>query len=183
MYVTDPTTTGASSMHTDFKIASRGILCALAFLALAACSDRKPTPKPTSKTPPSAPLSAGASADPLPPEKAFPLKVEALNANTLVAQFTPAPDHYLYKSKISFALKNSTTARLGAVALPPGVSKNDPFLGEQEIYRQPVQISLPLARETGKPAQFTLVATYQGCNEIIGLCYSPIETPFEFKLP
>lgn len=42
--------------------------------------------------------------DPLPPELAFPLKVQVLDAKTLVAQFTPAPNHYLYKSKISFAL-------------------------------------------------------------------------------
>lgn len=163
-------------MHTDTKFASRAILCALAFLAMSACSDRKQAADPTSQT-------AGASADPLPPEKAFPLKVEALDAKTLVAQFTPAPDHYLYKSKISFALTDATGARLNAVALPPGVARKDPFLGEQEIYRQQVQISLPLAREAGTPAKFTLVASYQGCNEKIGLCYSPIETPFEFKLP
>lgn len=171
-------------MQTETKFAPRAILCALTFLAVSACSDRKQAAGQTSQAPSATSVStAGASADPLPPEKAFPLKVEALDAKTLVAQFTPAPDHYLYKSKISFALKDASGARLNAVALPPGVAKKDPFLGEQEIYRQPVQISLPLAREAGKPAKFTLVATYQGCNEKIGLCYSPIETPFEFKLP
>jgi thiol:disulfide interchange protein DsbD len=126
---------------------------------------------------------AGASADPLPPEQAFPLKVQALDANTLVAQFTSAPDPYLYKSKISFVLKDATGARLEAIALPAGIPKKDPFLGDQETYRQSVQMSLPLAREAGKRGKFTLLATYQGCNEKIGLCYSPIETTFDFKLP
>ena len=105
-----------------------------------------------------------------------------LSVGALV-KLAPASTHYLYKSKISFAMKDASNARLNAVALPPSLTKMDPFLGEQEIYGQPVQISLPLAREPGKPAKFTLVATYQGCNEKIGLCYSPIETPFEFKLP
>lgn len=159
-------------------------LCTIALVTVAACSDRQQASEPNTQAPSSLPRpTTGASADPLPPEQAFPLKVEALDAKTLLAQFTPAPDHYLYKSKISFALKDATGARLEGVAMPAGLPKKDPFLGEQEIYRQPVQFSLPLAREAGQAATFTLVATYQGCNEKIGLCYSPIETTFDFKLP
>lgn len=170
-------------MNIDIKIPSRAVVCVLAAVALSACFDKKQASEPGTQAPPStSPSTAGASADPLPPERAFPLKVQAPDAKTLVAQFTPAPDHYLYKSKISFALKGATGARLEAVPMPAGVPKKDPFLGDQEVYRQPVQISLPLAREAGKSAKFTLVATYQGCNEKIGLCYSPIETAFDFNL-
>lgn len=170
-------------MNIDIKIPSRAIVCTLAVVALSACSDRKPGSESLSQGLVStSPSTAGASADPLPPEQAFPLKVEALDGKTLVAQFTPAPNHYLYKSKITFTLKDATGARLEAVPMPAGVPKKDPFLGDQEVYRQPVQISLPLAREAGKPAKFTLVATYQGCNEKIGLCYSPIETLFDFNV-
>lgn len=171
-------------MNIDIKFVSRAALCALAFGALAACSDRRQGSESATQAPSStSATTAGTSADPLPPEQAFPLKVESLDAKTLVAQFTPAPEHYLYRSKTSFALKDATGVRLEAVTLPAGVPKTDPFLGDQEIYRHPVQISLPLAREAGMPAKFTLVATYQGCNERIGLCYSPIETPFNFNLP
>lgn len=171
-------------MNIQMKTLGRAILCALVLTVLSACSDRRPGSVPATQTPSSTPQSmAGGSADPLPPEQAFPLKIEALDAKTLVAQFTPAPDHYLYKNKISFALKDAAGAQLEAAAMPAGVPKKDPFLGDQEVYRQLVQISLPLAREAGKQAKFTLVATYQGCNEKIGLCYAPIETSFDFSLP
>lgn len=169
-----------SSMKIEIKTFWRAALCALALAALSACSDRRAVSAPATLAPQS---TAGGSTDPLPPEQAFPLKVEALDATTLLVQFTPAPDHYLYKSRISFALNGATGARLEAAAMPAGIPKKDQFLGDQEVYRQPVRISLPLAREAGKPAKFTLVATYQGCNERIGLCYSPIDTAFDFSLP
>lgn len=171
-------------MNIAIKPPSSAIACALVVVALSACSDKKQALEPVMRAPSStSPSAAGASAEPLPPEQAFQLKVQAHGAKTLVAQFTLAPGHYLYKSKISFALKDATGARLEAVSMPAGVLKKDPFLGDQEVYPQPVEISLPLARETGRPAKFTLIATYQGCNEKIGLCYAPIETSFNFNLP
>ena len=171
-------------MNGKLNSFSRLLLGTCTLLALSACSDRKQAAEPgTQAVAPASPQTTSVSAEPLPPEQAFPLKIEATDGRTLVAQFTPAPEHYLYRSKTSFALKDATGVRLEAVKMPAGIPKKDPFLGDQEIYRQPVQISLPLAREAGKPAKFTLVATYQGCNERIGLCYSPIETTFDFKLP
>jgi thiol:disulfide interchange protein len=161
----------------------RTVLVALTLIAIGACSDRNKAQATTRAPTADSERGTAVSAEPLPPERAFPLKVDSLDQKTLLAVFTPAPDHYMYRSKIGFALKDATGVQLEAVALPPGIPKRDPFLGEQEIYRQPVQISLPLARVAGVPAKFTLVATYQGCNEKIGLCYSPIETTFEFNLP
>ena len=159
-------------------------MCALSVVALIACSERKPPIKPlTDGVPPGTVATAAPPEEPLPPEMAFPLKVEPIDAKTLVAQFTPAPEHYLYKSKITFTLKDSSGMALAPVTMPPGMPKKDPFLGDQEVYRQPTQITVPLLREAGRPARFTLVTSYQGCNERIGLCYSPIETASEFLLP
>ncbi|NUZ08401.1 protein-disulfide reductase DsbD N-terminal domain-containing protein [Piscinibacter koreensis] len=171
-------------MNIPVKAWPRAAACTLSLLALASCSEQKPSPPSTTQeAPTSRPNATGASAEPLPPEQAFPLKVEAVDATTLVAQFAPVPHHYLYRSQISFALKDAVGARVGAVALPRGLPKKDPFLGEQEVYRDVVQISVPLAREAGKPAKFTLVTTYQGCNEQIGLCYPPTEAFSDFNLP
>ncbi len=120
---------------------------------------------------------------PLPPEKAFAVTVDALDGKTLIAQFRPAPAHYLYKSKIGFALKNSVGTALGQGIFPTGIAMSDPFFGEQEVYRQPVQITVPLVRDVSGPGKLSIVVTYQGCNERIGLCYSPIETSFDVMLP
>lgn len=62
------------------------------------------------------------------------------------------------------------------------VVKKDRFLGDQEIYRDTVQISLPLAREAGA-GEVHLAATYKGCDKRIRLCDSPIEMTFDFQLP
>jgi hypothetical protein len=34
-----------------------------------------------------------------------------------------------------------------------------------------------------KDKNFTLLATYQGCNEWLGVCYPPIEKSFDLVLP
>ena len=158
------------------------VFAAMVLMGLAACSQRDPVAPVTLQSVPSG-AAKGLEAEPLSPEQAFPLKVTALDSKTLLADFTPAADHYLYKTRISFVLKDASGVRLEPVLMPAGTPKQDPNFGEQEVYHQPLQIVLPLARTAGRPAKFTLVATYQGCNEKIGLCYSPIETPFDFTLP
>lgn len=120
--------------------------------------------------------------EPLPPGEAFKLAVSVRGANTLVAQFTPAKGYYLYKNKIFFALKNANGVIIKEVRLPPGEVKNDPFFGTMEVYKKPFQIEITLDR-TSKAKHFTLVARYQGCNEVIGVCYPPLQTSFDLTLP
>ena len=172
-------------MNIRLDIYPRAQWCALTVVLLAACTDRGPGAGPQAHLPSAAPQATIGTAptDPLPPEQAFKLQVDPLDGGRMVARFSPAPDHYLYKSRMSFTLKAASGVQLDTVTMPAGVPKKDPYFGDQEVYRQPVQITLPLVREAGKPAKFTLVATYQGCNERIGLCYPPIETPFDFSLP
>lgn len=161
----------------------RTSLLALIFIAAGACSDRNKGQPSTQAVATDSTRGGAAQFEPLPPELAFALKVDSVDRKTLRAVISPAPDHYLYKSRLAFTLKNATGVQLEAVTLPPGIPKRDPFLGDQDIYRHPVNITLPLARATGVPAAFTLVASYQGCNEKIGLCYAPIETTLDFILP
>ena len=44
----------------------------------------------------------------LPPDQAFKVRVEPLDATTLVANFTPAEGYYLYRDKIAFAVPQET---------------------------------------------------------------------------
>lgn len=125
---------------------------------------------------------AFAAEEPLPPDQAFKLKVSLRGSNTVIAEFTPAKGHYLYKNKTFFALKNSSGMLIREVRLPPGEVKNDPFFGTMETYKKPIQVEIVLDR-TPKAKRLTLLANYQGCNEKLGLCYPPIQKLLNLVLP
>lgn len=119
---------------------------------------------------------------PLPPDEAFKLKVSVRDSSTVIAEFTPAKGHYLYKNKTFFALKNVSGVLIKEVRLPPGEVKNDPFFGVMETYKKPFRAEIMLDR---KPAakRLTLLAGYQGCNEKVGVCYPPQQKSFDLVLP
>lgn len=121
--------------------------------------------------------------EPLPPEKAFQVKVEAVDTKTVIVTLTPAPEHYLYRKAIRFAAKDARGVRLGPVVLPVGVKKQDPFFGETEVYTGPIQVTLPLERAGGVPASLSVVVFYQGCNGRLGVCYPPTQNEFPMRLP
>ncbi len=131
---------------------------------------------------PLAATSAAMAAEPLPPDQAFKLKVSVRGPNTLIAELAPAPQHYLYKGKVSFALKNASGVMIRQVQLPAGEVKNDPFFGQMEVYRKPIQAEIALDR-TPRAKGLTLLARYQGCNEKLGVCYPPIDKSVDLVLP
>ena len=123
----------------------------------------------------------GSSNDFLPPDLAFTLNVKAIDGNTLLADFKPAPSYYLYRDKISFSLKNSAGISIAKVTLPAGDIKTDPNFGKTEVYHQPFQARIELKREDLKAGKLTLAATFQGCSEK-GICYPPINKTFDLTL-
>ncbi|GJL71756.1 MAG: thiol:disulfide interchange protein DsbD [Nitrosomonas sp.] len=119
----------------------------------------------------------------LPPDEAFKMSIEVRDAKTLIANFEPAKDYYMYRDKIAFEPRNSDTF-IEKITLPPGKMKDDQTFGETEVYYKPFQavISLKRARpENEEP--LNLSATYQGCNEPIGVCYAPINKDVDIVLP
>lgn len=127
-------------------------------------------------------LAAGSDGEPLPPDEAFKFKASFKRADTVVAEIIPAKKHYLYKSKTRFALKNASGVFIREVKLPAGETKNDPFFGLIEVYKVPVTVEILLDRAP-KAKAFTLLASYQGCDEKLGICYPPIEKSVEMKFP
>ncbi len=123
-----------------------------------------------------------AAEEPLPPDQAFKLKVSVSGPNSVIAEFTPAKGHYLYKNKTFFAMKNSSGVLIKEVRLPLGEVKNDPFLGTMETYKKPFRAEIVLDR-TPQAKRITLLAHYQGCNEKIGVCYPPQRKSFDLALP
>ncbi|SFD97692.1 protein-disulfide reductase DsbD [Nitrosomonas sp. Nm166] len=119
----------------------------------------------------------------LPPDEAFKISVEVHDANTLIASLVPAKDYYLYRDKIAFEPKQDGTV-IEKVILPPGKIKEDQTFGQTEVYYQPIQAIISLKREDPASEQLlTLAATYQGCNEPVGVCYAPINKAIDLTLP
>ena len=51
-----------------------------------------------------------------------------------------------------------------------------------EIYKKPILAAITLDRAP-KAKGFSLLATYQGCNEKLGMCDPPIQKSFDLVLP
>ena len=118
----------------------------------------------------------------LPPDQAFKLTIKVRSAHTLIAEFKPAKNYYLYKDKITFNPKSAGTL-IEKISLPQGKMKNDPTFGQTEVYYKPFQAIISLKREIPVSTQLSLAATYQGCNEPIGVCYAPIDKLIKLTLP
>jgi thiol:disulfide interchange protein DsbD len=61
--------------------------------------------------------------------------------------------------------------QLGTPDFPQGEIKNDQYLGTSEIYKQDVDVLVPVTVTNGA-SRFKLSVSYQGCAEA-GLCYPP----------
>ncbi len=118
----------------------------------------------------------------LPPDQAFKLTVRVRDANTLVADFVPAKNYYFYRDKIVLKSQNSEIF-IEKISLPQGEMKSDLTFGQVEVFHKPFQAVISLKRAVSATNQLTLAATYQGCNEPIGVCYAPISKVIELTLP
>ena len=119
----------------------------------------------------------------LEPDQAFQFSMDVADPNTLVAYWQIAPDHYMYRGKISFDLPQGQNVQLGQVNLPAGEKKQDEFFGAIEVYHDQVKARLPLIRSGLEATPLQLTATYQGCAEKTGICYPPIKKTLNFNLP
>ena len=70
----------------------------------------------------------------LPPDQAFKLTVKVRSADTLIAEFEPTKNYYLYKDKIAFKPESEGTL-VEKISLPQGKMKNDPTFRYQQCAR------------------------------------------------
>ena len=119
----------------------------------------------------------------LPPDEAFKISLEVRDGNTVIANLMPAKDYYLYRDKIAFEPQQADTV-IEKITLPAGKMKDDQTFGQTEVYYSPIQAIISLKRENaGNEQPLTLAASYQGCNEPVGVCYAPIHKAIELTLP
>lgn len=117
----------------------------------------------------------------LQPDEAFALSAEIRDPHSIGLRWIIADTYYLYRDRFSFTVAPPVTD-LDKPRLPPGMRKQDPYLGEVEVYYHSVEILLPLARRESGATEVTLQIGFQGCTDI-GLCYPPITKPVTLALP
>ena len=118
----------------------------------------------------------------LDPDLAFKLKVNVKGPTTILAELTPATGYYMYKDRIHFAVEEAGGVKIKSVKLPVGDIKTDQFFGKMETYTKPVQAEITVYRPS-QAKNFTLIASYQGCHEKLGVCYPPIDKRVTLTLP
>ena len=109
-------------------------------------------------------------ANPIEPEKAFAMRAQALDAQTVEVVFEVAKDYYLYGDKFRFEAEPAEVT-FGTPEKPIGKKHKDDFFGEVETHRNELRILLPVQAPAGV-TRFELFATVQGCWDG-GICYPP----------
>jgi len=71
---------------------------------------------------------------------------------------------------------------LGEPRLPKGKIKDDEFFGRVEIFRQRLEVRIPVRRDPGAGRTLELVAHSQGCADV-GVCYPPQRQVALLSLP
>ena len=115
-------------------------------------------------------LVPAAHANPIEPEKAFAMRAQALDAQTVEVMFEVAADYYLYGDKFRFEAEPASVT-FGPPEKPIGKKHRDDFFGEVETHRGTLRILLPVQAPPGV-TRFELFATAQGCWDG-GICYPP----------
>lgn len=115
-------------------------------------------------------LPAVALADPVEPEKAFPLSARALNDDTVELRFDIRRGYYLYRDRLGFAALTEGVT-LGPAEMPPGQTYKDAFFGDTEIHRGRLAVLLPVSAPAGTRV-IEIEVKSQGCWDG-GVCYPP----------
>ncbi|WP_162617947.1 protein-disulfide reductase DsbD [Salinicola halophilus] len=127
------------------------------------------------------------SADFLPVDRAFQAYAWRQDGRLYVG-LRSRPGYYLYRHRLDVVVDEP--ASLGALDLPPGTFKRDPYLGDVHVFHDDVVISAPLSIDAGPSTDagpsidaaasgnaandegVTITLAFQGCAEA-GLCYPP----------
>jgi thiol:disulfide interchange protein DsbD len=119
--------------------------------------------------------------EPLLPDQAFQFKAEVVSPTTIKATWDIAEGHYLARQFFKFETETEGVS-LTAPVIPAGEPKEDATLGKQEIYRDKLELEIPVERgDLAQAVQLALKVRYQGCSDA-GLCYPPIRKTADLQL-
>ncbi len=114
----------------------------------------------------------------LPPDEAFLVAGAMTDAQTARFDYTLTADTYLYRDKLAFVVKSPADVKVLKVDTPAGDIKEDPTFGRTEVYHKNFAATVTLSRALAANETLVLDATWQGCNEAVGICYPPINRDF-----
>jgi thiol:disulfide interchange protein DsbD len=115
------------------------------------------------------------------PDQAFRISGEADGPDAVRVRWEIAEGYYMYQSKFGFQT-DTVGISTGSPQMPAAQTKEDEFFGKVQVYRDSVEIRVPVTRSTGAGNFLTLEATSQGCADA-GLCYPPHRQRLLLELP
>ena len=116
-----------------------------------------------------------------PADQVFQVEGRVAGPNHLEVLFRIADGTYLYRHKLKFEIQ-PPEIQPGDFQLPAGKPKEDPVFGRIEIFRQSLQLRIPISRPNLEPKDITLTVQYQGCSDA-GFCYPPQRKKINLTLP
>jgi thiol:disulfide interchange protein DsbD len=146
----------------NLRLLMRAALCAAA-LATVASTTFAQTPSLFEKI-------TGRVPEPVSPDEAFRVTVRQMDATRIAVDYSIRPNYYLYRDRLAVSLQNAQGVRISRIDYPPGVIKEDKTFGRSEVYTKPFVVTVHLE---GKGAVPAIIAKYQGCYELLGVCYPP----------
>ncbi|WP_296749926.1 protein-disulfide reductase DsbD [Thiobacillus sp.] len=114
----------------------------------------------------------------LPPDEAFLVAAAMPDTQTVKFDYTLTANTYLYRDKLAFAVKSPADVSVASVDTPAGDIEDDPTFGRTEVYHRDFAAGVTLSRALAANETLLLEATWQGCNEAVGICYPPIKREF-----
>jgi len=112
-------------------------------------------------------------------DAAFSFSTELIDGN-IHANWLIADGYYMYRNRISFSLSNTEGQSIPVqLNYPVGKIKSDPSFGDVEVYTKHASFVVPLTMQSG---EWSLIASGQGCNEPVGVCYPPIRHEIPLSL-
>ncbi len=126
------------------------------------------------------PALAWAQEEPLPPDEAFPVRLYAVDPDTLRAEWRVSDGYYLYRDKFSFTAATPGLV-LGEPRIPRGKVKDDEFFGRVETLRHTVAVDLPILQRPQDVDKVSVELGFQGCADL-GVCYPPMKRTLSANL-
>jgi thioredoxin:protein disulfide reductase len=119
----------------------------------------------------------------LEPDQAFRVGAVATAPDRIEVIFQVHEGYYLYRERMKFAVAAGQPAALGTPDIPAGQIKNDEYFGRQEVYHSDVTARIPVSRGSLDEFVLPVSVTYQGCAELLGVCFPPITKTFNVEMP